>query len=720
MLAGQAAAQVTDRSGAVAEATSLSTEPVVDGDVLGDPAWQGAYAITGFSQVRPSHGVPATQRTEVFVGYTEDALYVGVVAYDDDPDSILVTDSRRDSELDDTDAFLMLIDGLMDRQNGFVFGTNPAGIEYDGQVTQEATGRFSSGGGGFNKNWDAPWTVRTRIGDYGWSAEFEIPFQTLRFRDAEEQSWGINFQRNIRRNYEVAYWAPMARDRTLYRVSEAGTINGIRPPKQRSLLVTPYVLGKSQRGGDLASSQEDAEFGFDLKYSLTSSLTLDATYNTDFAQVEADEQQVNLDRFSLFFPEKRPFFLENAGLFSIGNSQEVELFFSRRIGIGAGGTPLPIDGGLRLTGKVARATNLGLLYMASEGVDGISPANDYSVVRVNQEFANRSSIGAMFVGRSGDGTGSIAENLDDNKTYAVDGRWGIGDNLLLQTWIAKTDTPGRDGDDDAFAVKANYEDATWNTFFNYTEVGGDFNPEVGFLSRREYKRYQGFVMYKFRPDDLWGLFEIRPHVLHQEYHDFDGFKQSAFTHIDAHWEFKNGWQIDLGPNLTYEGVQEPFDIVPGVTIPVGTYDHAHLQYVIRTNQAAPLSFNLRATEGKQWGGDWRRLQPTVRWRVGETFSSELSLTHNKFDLPIPGGDFDVNLTRLRLSYSFAPNILLQALVQHNDVSDRVSTNLRFSWLRSANSGLFLVYNQVDEDRIGAPPTGHEFIIKYSHIFDVFN
>jgi hypothetical protein len=720
LLASNVSAQETAQAGAspIARATALTTAPTMDGDVIGDPAWNGAYAITGFSQTRPNAGRPATQKTEVFVGYSDRALHIGVILHDDDPGSILMTDSRRDSELNDTDAFIFIIDGLRDRQNGFVFGTNPAGIEFDGQVTQEATGRFSAGGGGFNKNWDAPWTVRTKVGDFGWSAEFEIPFKTLRFGRDDEQSWGINFQRNIRRNYEVAYWAPLAQDRTLYRVSEAGTIEGIRPPKQRSLLFTPYALGKAQRGGNLSGTESDAEFGFDLKYSLTSSLTLDATYNTDFAQVESDVQQINLDRFSLFFPEKRPFFLENAGQFSVGNSQEVELFFSRRIGIGSG-AQTPIDGGLRLSGKVAPSTNVGLLYMAADGVDGIAPGNDFSVVRVNQEFANRSSIGAMFVNRQGDGSHLLTEDMDENQTYAIDGRWGIGDNLLLQSWIAKTDTPGLDGDDEAFAVKANYEDARWNAFANYTEVGGDFNPEVGFLNRKNYKRKQAFVMYKIRPDDLWGLFEIRPHVLHQEYHDFDGFKESAFTHIDAHWEFQNGYQIELGPNLTYEGVKDPFDIVPGVTIQPGVYDDAHVHFVLRTNQAAPLSLNLRGGQGKRWNGDWTQLQPTLRYRIGETFSSELGLIHNKFDIPVENGDFDVNLTRLRLSYSFAPNILLQSLVQYNDLTDNVSLNLRFSWLRSANSGLYVVYNQVDERGIGAPPRGHEFIIKYSHIFDVF-
>jgi hypothetical protein len=374
----------------VARATQLVTPPVIDGHVIGDAAWQGVTPIDEFWQIQPLAGRPASQRTEVFVGFTDRALYIGVIAYDDNPSAIISTDSRRDSSLDDTDSFRVLIDGLRDRQNGYVFGTNPAGIEFDGQVAREGQGQSITGGeGGFNLNWDTSWTVRSAITDIGWSAEMEIPFTSLRFGTAEEQTWGFNFERRIRRNNEIAFWAPMSQDRTLYRVSEAGSIEGIRVPRQRNLQLTPYVLSRSRRGLALSGPESDEEFGFDLKYSITPSLTLDVTVNTDFAQVEVDEQQVNLDRFSLFFPEKRAFFLENSGQFTVGNPQEVELFFSRRIGIAPGGVPTPIDGGVRLSGKVGRTTNIGLLRMSSEGLDGIEPGNDYTVARVNQELPNR-------------------------------------------------------------------------------------------------------------------------------------------------------------------------------------------------------------------------------------------------------------------------------------------------------------------------------------------
>ena len=702
------------------QANALTVAPVVDGKILGDDAWAGVTPARDFWQVKPAEGQPASQKTEVYIGYTDTALYIGVVAYDDDPGNIVITDSRRDSRLDDSDAFLVIIDGLLDRQNGYVFGTNAAGVEYDGQVVREGSGGgFGSGGGGFNLNWDGSWTVKSRIGDHGWSAEFEIPFRTLRYNSEEVQAWGINFQRNIRSNNEVAYWSPLERNRNLYRLSEAGTLKDIAPPKQRNLMITPYVLAKSRRGGSLAGTESDSEFGFDLKYSVTPSLTLDLTYNTDFAQVEVDEQQINLDRFNLFFPEKRPFFLENAGQFSVGNASEVEMFFSRRIGIGSDGEAIPVEGGVRLSGKIGNTTNVGFLYMGTEAVDGIAPGNNFTVARVNQELANRSSIGAIIINRDGDGSLLIPESDDYNRTFAIDGRWGIGDNLIIEGWIAKTETPGLEDRDTAFAIKANYSSAKWSSRIDYTEVGTDFNPEVGFLARTDYYKASGFILRRIRPDDLWGLLEIRPHISYTGYWKPDGFQESGFLHMDSHWEFRTGNEIHTGVNLTKSGVIDPFEIVDGVVIQPGTYDHAEVQLVYFTNRSKPFSFSIRSTVGGRFGGDRVSIAPTIRYRIGETFRSEFSINYNDFDLPVPNGQFTANLARLRLSYSFTPKITLQALVQYNENSDEIGTNIRFSWLQSANAGLYIVYNEVDERGVGALPTGREVIIKYSRIFDVF-
>jgi hypothetical protein len=702
------------------QAFPLSTPPQIDGVVVGDPAWDNVQSTTRFWQVRPIERHPATQRTEVFIGFTDDSLYIGVLCFDDDPAGIIVADSRRDSSLADTDSFQVVLDSFHDKQNGFVFGTNPAGIEYDGQVIREGTGQFSSGAG-FNLNWDTSWNVKASISEIGWSAEMQIPFKSLRFGSEDVQTWGINFQRNIRRNNEIVYWAPLSRQHDIYRISSAGTVEGIEVPGQRNLKFTPYVLGQAARGGDQPpGTHYDEEIGFDVKYSITPSLTLDGTYNTDFAQVEVDEQQVNLDRFSLFFPEKRPFFLENAGQFSVGNNEEVELFFSRRIGISSSGEQIPIDAGVRLSGKLGDATNIGFLYMSTEAVPGIAPGNDYAVARVSQEFRNRSSLGVLLVDRSGDGSFSLPAAEDDNQTYAIDGRLGVGEHIDLEAWAAKTDTPGLSGKDDAFSLKAHFSSGEWSSRLAYTEVGDDFNPEVGFLSRKGYRKYDGFIMRRIRPDDLWGLHELRPHVSYRGFWDFNDFQETGFLHIDNHWEWKSGLEIHTGVNFTHEGVKERFNINDDAWVEPGTYKHEEIQLEYHTDEGAPLSFSLRAHIGGFFGGDKTTVQPTLRYRIGETFSTELSWNHNDIELPVANGDFDVNLARLRISYSFTPKMLLQALVQYDDRNDVTATNLRFSWLQSANAGLFIVYNEVDEYGFRPPDTGREFIIKYSRIFDLLN
>ena len=293
-------------------------------------------------------------------GSRKDTLYIAVVCYDRTPSAIIASEARRDAPLDDSDSIRVILDTFHDQQNGFVFGTNPNALEYDGQVTNEGQGGSivlggaqAGSGGGFNLNWDASWTVRTSVTEIGWSAEFAIPFRTLRYPAGDTQQWGINFQRTIRRRNEVAYWSPLPRQFTLFRLSQAGTVVGLQIPAQRNLKLTPYALGRtSYTGRTSGESSASGDVGGDLKYSLTPSMTLDATINTDFAQVEVDEFQINLDRFNLFYPEKRPFFLENAGLFAVGSPAEVELFFSRRIGIGDDGEVIPIVGGARVSGQV--------------------------------------------------------------------------------------------------------------------------------------------------------------------------------------------------------------------------------------------------------------------------------------------------------------------------------------------------------------------------------
>jgi Domain of unknown function (DUF5916) len=709
-----------------ATASAVQEEPTIDGDVLSDTAWQHAAPITGFWQEQPEEGQPASERTEVRVVYTADTLYIGVVCYDREPSGIIVSDSRRDADLEETDSFQMIFDTYRDLQNGFVFGTNPAGIEYDGQVTNEGQGgaglgagqrQQSGSGSGFNINWDGAWTVSAAVTDLGWSAEFAIPFRTLRFPSGTDQVWGVNFQRNIRRRNERSYWAPIPRQYNIYRTTLAGSLAGIQTPIVRNLKVTPYVLGNVLASGNRpVDSIVLGDVGGDVKYNLTPALTLDGTVYTDFAQVEVDDQQVNLDRFNLFFPEKRPFFLENAGFFSVGNPGEIDLFFSRRIGIGPTGEEVKILGGGRVSGKAGKY-NIGLLNMQTDDFEQRIASNNFSVVRISRDLPNRSAIGGLFVNRQG--VGDLARDGDHNRTYAVDGKWGLGQNTVLSSFVAKTDTPGISSDDFAYNVRSRTNLQRMDLEFGYQEVADRFNPEVGFLTRAGYRKPDARIMMRFRPNDFLRLQELRPHVTYRGFWGFDGFQETSYTHIDQHWQFKNSYEVHTGTNLTLEGVRTPFEIYPGIFVPPGTYQHAEAQLVLMTNQGAPLSLNLQTFIGGFFGGDRVTLNPTVRARFGETLTTELAYQRN--DVNLPWGDFVTNLVRTRVSYSFDPRTFVQALVQYNDRADLWSVNLRFGWLQAANTGLFVVYTDTRYlyDLVERPErTDRSLIVKYSYMFDV--
>ena len=710
-------------------ASPLGAAPTLDGIVVGDDAWRSVVASGDFRQTTPDAGQPASENTEVRIGFTKDTLYIGVVCYDRTPSAIIASEARRDAPLDDSDSFRLILDTFRDEQNGFVFGTNPNGLEYDGQVTNEGQGGSivlggaqAGSGGGFNLNWDASWAVRTAVTDIGWSAEFAIPFRTLRYPAGDTQQWGINFQRTIRRRNEIAYWSPLPRQFTLFRLSQAGTVNGLQIPGQRNLKLTPYALGRTAHHGRTSGeSSGSGDVGGDLKYSVTPSLTLDATINTDFAQVEVDELQINLDRFNLFYPEKRPFFLENAGLFAAGSPAEVELFFSRRIGIGRSGEVIPIVAGARVSGLV-RGLNVGLLNMQTDSF-GLEAASNFTVARIRKDLPNRSNIGAIVVNR--DGTGSLSGPDDYNRSVAVDGRAGIGRYAFVSGFAAHTVTPDRGNDAGAFEVRAERDSPALLLTSMFTSVGRDFNPEVGFLSRDGgFRKGEALIFYRYRPTDFIGLHEIRPHTSYRGYWDQDGFQQTGFAHFDSHWEWKNGYEVHTGFNLTREGVSKPFEIYPGIFVPRGTYDEKETQIVLYTPRAKAVSLQMTTRIGGFFGGDRVALTPALKIRVSDAFNAEVNVTRNDVDLP--WGSFYTTLARTRLSYSFTPRMFLQGLVQYNDRDDLWSTNLRFGWLQQANTGLFVVYTDlhtlVDDDLVPRPRQGTDrtLVIKFSRLFDVLN
>lgn len=711
--------QAQDQEPPVYQATFLEEDPDIDGEIRAEKLWEGVPIAKDLIQIKPNYGSPVSEKTEIRIAYSKTTFYVAAICYDSEPDKLVVSDSRRDADLNDEDSFLFIIDTYHDRLNGFLFGTNAQGMEYDAQIDNEGKGNFNAnrqqGGviGGTNINWDATWKVRTQMGEYGWSAEFAIPLRSLRFASGDDKTWGLNFRRNISKNTETAYWTTLPLGFDMKRLSLAGKLTGLNLKNPGNLKVIPYALTQmvSDKSVDPTANDTNFEAGLDVKYSITPSMTLDLTYNTDFAQVEVDDQQVNLDRFNLFFPEKRPFFLENAGQFTVGAPGEVDLFFSRRIGLDQGRI-VPIIGGGRVSGKVGQ-TNIGLLSMFTEDVDDFGvDKNNYSVARVNHNFGgSRSSLGGMFVNRAG-----LGDADDDyNRVFAMDGKWGIGNKAEVTGFLAKSNTPGTDEKDHAFKLLANYEWDGWNLRAGYTEVAPGFNPEVGFLQRSAFKKPEFLIFKAHRYNNAGSFLEMRPHVSYRGYWNFDDEQVTGFLHVDNHWVWRSGFEIHTGINFTQERVFAPFDI-SNVTVPIGEYKNQELQFVLITNPNNALSFSTRTFIGGYFNGDRISNSGTANFRVGDKFVSSLTMSHN--DIKLDTGNTTAIVGGLRLSYSFTPRIFLQSLLQRNNVSEITSANIRFGWLQNANTGLFVVFNVVKDDNVLDLLNNQIFTVKYTHRFDL--
>jgi hypothetical protein len=711
----------------VTPAHRLSGPVTLDGR-LDESAWAETNPIVNFVQREPIEGQPVSERTEVRILTDGQALYIGASLFDSDAGAISLGERIRDADLERGDYFGIILDTYRDRQNGFIFSTTPAGIEYDAQVVKEGQGggvfqrgqnRQQAGAmGGLNVNWDGSWEVATTRDENGWYVEMRIPFSTLRYGAGPTQTWGMNLVRRIRRKNEEALWAPVPRQYDMMRLSVAGDLVGLEVPLQRSGTVTPYLLGAAERdyGATPLTTDYPGEAGFDAKLTF-SSLTLDATVNTDFAQVEVDEQRTNLTRFPLFFPEKRPFFLENAGVFSAGTPQAADLFFSRRIGISPNGAPVPILGGARVSGKAA-GMNVGLMQIFTDAVVGDVAENAFTVARVASELPNRSRVGAIFVQRRGTHDAS-----DFNRTYGVDGRMGLGESWTLDGWAALTETSPTDrefGRESAYSLLTTYQSRTWSGRLRMMQVGEDFNPEVGFVNRVGYRHLEASVQRIFRFPNISWWRESNPHVTYQSFWDFNGLKESGFLHFDAEIQFEGGGRFGPELNVVQEGLAEPFEVSPGVFIPTGDYSSINNSWDFGSDPSKRFSLLGRAELGEFFTGNRYGGNVTFTARHGETLASSLLIDHNIVHLP--QGDFEATLLGLRLGYFFNPNIFVQSLIQYSDQAQVWSANLRFAWLSTAGTGLYVVYNGAQRAaRLSnwGEPIQRGLIIKYARQLSLF-
>ena len=677
--------------------TRVENGPTLDG-VLDEEAWLNAAVIDDFVQQEPAEGDAATERTVVRLMYDEQSMYIGVEAYDSEAGGVIATEMRRDSpRMLDEDNVQIIFDTFRDSRSGYMFVTNPLGAKLEQQISEEGEGGRRGNSSNINRDWDGVWHVVSRETGDGWVSEIAIPMVTLRFPQAESQTWGFNLMRNIRRKNEQVFWAPIPKAYTLTRVSLAGTMSGLgQVSRGMDLRVTPYALvgGRQDRGATDLDGSGFNDLGVDVKYGVTSGLNLDLTLNTDFAQVEVDEQQVNLTRFPLFFPEKRDFFLENAGMFSVknegGTGQLADLFFTRRIGL-SGGQPVPIIGGARLTGKVDRH-NIAVMNIQTQEAVG-SPGENFFVGRYSRDIFSRSKVGGMIVNKEAIGDAAY------NRTFAVDTSLALHPFFTITSFLAKTETSGVSGSNAAGHVNALWRSPSYRVYAEYTDIQDNFNAEVGFVPRVGIRRSKMHLEWDPRPgrwnirqmDPMWNVeYTTDQHnrLLSRRFHNMIGFY------------FEDGSSLIAMYNDVFEQLDVPFEITDDVTIPAGTYRFGQPRLTYATNPSRRLYGRLRYSPQTFFDGTRHDYSGTVGLRASSRMSTEVVLSRS--DVELPGGAFTADLASVRIDYALSPDMTLRTLTQYNSTTDSISTSVRFNWIYFPGSDLYIAYDDLRADLPGLP------------------
>ena len=696
-------------------AARAATPVNIDGQ-LDDAVWRIAEPTGDFTQGEPLTGRPATEATEVRVAYDEQNLYVAAYCRDSDPTALVVNDIKKDFNPEDQDTFEVLLDTFADQRNGYMFVTNAEGARADLQVANE--------GREINASWDAVWFVRTHRADDGWIVEMAIPFKSVRFSAGSPDPWGINFSRRVRRKNEIDFWAPVPREYTLARVSLAGTVEDLRPPNPgRNLRIKPYALarGVRQTGGD--EFDNGADVGLDVKYGITPGLTLDATVHPDFAQVEADEQDVNLTQFSQFFPEKREFFLENSGIFYVGDAERMRLnpnptpdedmllFFSRRIGLTEDGRPIPIAGGARLTGRAAGLA-LGVLSMQTRSTE-TTPANQYVVARARRNVGSASDIGAFFMTRQ-----STDVTSDRNRVVGMDGNLRMFRRLDWNSYAVKTATPGIERGQYAARTSLSWEDPFFHGRGIVLAIGEGFRNDLAYYRRTGARKYLLDTGIRWRPDFLraWGFREQHPHVRYSYYTARPGRVIARLLHNGYQWQWNGGGNGEVSVNPEYQSIAVPFRIARGTPpIPAGDYRWTEYRWRVASDASRAIAADMQITHGSLWSGTQRGFNAGVTLRGSYRFRLRASIQWRDVSLEIPKADFITSVVTVRTNYSFTPNMFLDSLLQYNRTLDLFNANVRFNFIHRPLSDFFIVYNEQRFVEPGSPPSGRGIIVKFTRM-----
>ncbi len=698
-------------------AVRTDVAPVLDG-LLEEHIWGRAGLIDELIQQEPIEGARATEDTEIHLLYDAETLYIGVRAWERSEHGVVATEMRRDSDrILDEDNIQIILDTFRDSRSGYMFVTNPLGAQLDQQIFNEGQGgarQFGFSSSNINRDWDGVWHVAARTLDDGWVAEIAIPMVTVRFSDADQQSWGMNIMRNMGGKNEQAFWAPISKEFTITRVSMAGVLEGMESLNRgMDLRVTPFVTGggSSTLESNVESNDWQRDYGLDVKYGLTAGLNLDLTLNTDFAQAEVDDEQVNLTRFALFFPEKRDFFLENSGQFRIGSANPfnryAELFFSRRIGLTRTGDNVPIIGGARLTGKVGQ-NDIAVMSVQTDEALGTA-AENFAVAKFSRNFG-RSRVGALFINKTDiDAFGDLAADTSyHNRTYAIDAVFAPHPNFTVQGFLSGTETPGLVApvDDPATParedegwggmgsyINAEWLDADWRIYGEYADFENDYNPEVGFLPRNGIRTSKWHIERSPRPD-FWGIRVLSPMVNYIYTTDQTGLRVADRWHTMLGVRFDNGAFLNLWWNDNFDRVDRDFSL-NDVVIPTGDYDFNEYRVSFDSNPSRRFYYGVMVSPQQFYGGDRFDTQGKFGARLTDRLSSEASWTRN--DVELPSGDFTVDLASIRVDFAISPTMAIRSITQYNSFVEQFSTSARFRWTYRPGSDVFIAYDELRRD-----------------------
>jgi hypothetical protein len=666
-------------------ATPTATPPVIDG-VVDDDVWAQAEVVRDFMQREPDNGQPGSQRTEVRVIYDEEAIYFGFIMFDDDPDGIIASDLRRDSRLRTDDTIAVVLDTFHDLRNGFLFRVNPLGTKYDALLRNERE---------VNSDWNEKWEAATTISEIGWQAEFAIPWRALRY-ETGAQTWGIDFKREIRRSNEEVNWANYRRGFQFNSVSQAGVLMGLDNLRlTQRFRLQPYVSGGGIRADatDEPYSEATGDIGIeDFKVQLTSNLTADFTVNTDFAQVEDDTERVNLTRFSLFYPEKREFFLEGANNFAFGtgggggfgggggHGGGFSLYHSRNIGL-FDGEAVPIIYGAKMTGKIGGST-VGFLNVQTNDSE-FSPAENYTAMRLRQDVFERSSIGGIFT--------NVQGGDEHNRVGGLDANFRFLDYLNLGGFVAFADDSEVEDTPYSTYLSGSWNSDLWLLSGSYHIVEPDFKSDLGYIQRTDIKKQDFRAGWNPRPSS-GPIRQFRFTGSFSNLTDTGGELMTREENLSANVSFQSGDNIMFNYGWNFERLEYEFEPSEGVIIPIGDYDFSDWFLNFRSFSARPLSASMTVSGGGYFDGTRYSLSPRGTVRFNEKFSLSPGYNYNTVDLP--GGSFVTHTGTLRIVYNFNEQWLTNALIQYNSVSGRMSVFARLQYvLNDGFDNIFFVYKQ---------------------------